>query len=159
MTRHSRRFLVILVAGLSLLSFSACAARPDTAKDEADVTATLETFYGAMREGDNAKAMSMIAQDAEFVESGRRETRQQYEENHLPNDIKFEKQVHGKRGPMRIRINGDVAWVIAETEFMGKFEEDGIVSDVDFVSSQLAVLSREPEGWRIRSIHWSSRRP
>ena len=151
------RALVAVVAGLALLSISACAAKPDTAKDEADVKVTLETFYGAMKTGDTAKAMSMIAQDAAFVESGKLETREQYETNHLPNDIKFEKQVNGKRGPLRTRINGDVAWVIAETEFAGKFEEDGQVADVDFVSSQLAVLSREPEGWRIRSIHWSSR--
>jgi len=156
MTRLSRGFFALLM-GLALLSCSACASKPDTTRDEADIQTTLETFYGAMREGDNAKAMSMIAQDAQFVESGKLETREQYEMNHLPNDIKFEKQVHGKRGPLRTRINGDVAWVIAETEFMGKFEEDGAVSDVDFVSSQLAVLSREPEGWRIRSIHWSSR--
>ena len=156
MIRQTRLFVVAATV-LALLSLAACASKPDTAKDEADIQTTLETFYGAMREGDNAKAMSMIAQDAQFVESGRLETREQYEKNHLPNDIKFEKQVHGTRGPLRIRISGDAAWVIAETEFMGKFEEDGAVSDVDFVSSQLAVLSREPEGWRIRSIHWSSR--
>jgi ketosteroid isomerase-like protein len=148
-----RRGSLAVIVGLAFLCFPACASKPDTATDEADITTTLETFYAAMREGDAQKAMSMIDEDAQFVESGRLETRQQYEENHLPNDIAFEKQVHGMRGPLRIRINGDAAWVIAETSFMGTF--DGV--DVDFVSSQLAVLTRQPEGWRIRSIHWSSR--
>jgi hypothetical protein len=62
--------------------------------------------------------------------------------------------VTGQRGPMRVTFNGDTAWVIVETVFEGTF--DG--SPVNFVSSQLAVLSREMAGWRIRSIHWSSRR-
>lgn len=144
--------VVFVAAAIAALSVSACATAPDTAQDEADVTATLDTFYGAMKAGDPAKAMSMIAQDAQFVESGRVETRDEYEKNHLPLDIDFEKQVSGKRGPLRIRINGDTAWVIASTEFVGTF--DG--RDLAFVSRQLAVLTREDAGWRIQSIHWSS---
>ena len=143
---------VFVAAAIAALSVSACATAPDTAKDEADVTAALDTFYGAMKSGDAAQAMSMIAQDAQFVETGRLETREEYEKNHLPLDIDFEKQVSGKRGPLRIRINGDTAWVIASTEFVGTF--DG--RDLAFVSRQLAVLTREDAGWRIQSIHWSS---
>lgn len=148
----SKTSVVFVAAAIAAVSLSACATAPDTAQDEADVTATLDTFYGAMKAGDNAKAMSMIAQDAQFVESGRVETRDEYEKNHLPLDIDFEKQVSGKRGPLRIRINGDTAWVIASTEFVGTF--DG--RDLAFVSRQLAVLTREEAGWRIQSIHWSS---
>ena len=138
---------------LSLVWLSACASKPDTAKDEADIKTTLETFYGAMKTGDTAQAMSQIAPDAMFVESGRLETREQYEKNHFPNDFAFEKQITGKRTPWRITIKGDTAWVIASTTYMGPV--DG--ADVNFVSSQLAVLSREMDGWKIRSIHWSSR--
>ena len=144
--------VVFVAAAIAALSLSSCATAPDTAQDEADITTTLDTFYGAMKAGDNAKAMSMIAADAYFVESGRLETREQYEKDHLPADIEFEKQVSGKRGPLRIRINGDTAWVIAPTEFVGTFNG----RDLAFVSSQLAVLTREEAGWRIQSIHWSS---
>jgi ketosteroid isomerase-like protein len=146
------RPIAFVATALVALSLSACASQPDTAKDEADVTAALDTFYGAMKTGDAAKAMSMIAQDAQFIESGRLETRDEYEKNHLPLDIGFEKQVSGKRSPPRIRINGDTAWVIAQTEFVGTFEG----RDLAFVSRQLAVLTREEAGWRIQSIHWSS---
>jgi len=138
---------------LSLVWLSACAQARDTVKDEADVKATLEAFYGAMKTGDTATAMAQIAQDAMFVESGRLETREQYEKNHFPNDFAFEKQITGKRTPWRITINGDTAWVIASTTYMGPVDGD----DVNFVSSQLAVLTREMDGWKIRSIHWSSR--
>jgi ketosteroid isomerase-like protein len=149
--RHASRLHAPLLF-LLLVCLSACGPRsgPDA---EADVRAVLESFYGAMKSGDTAAAMNTIAPDAMFVESGRLETREQYEKNHLPADIDFEKQVTGKRGPWRMTINGDTAWAIAETEFVGTF--DG--RDVDFVSSQLAVLSRDANAWKIRSIHWSSR--
>ena len=117
------------------------------------MTAVLDTFYGAMKTGDTVTAMSTIAPDAQFVESGNLETRAEYEMNHLPNDIAFEKQVSGKRGPLRIKVQGDTAWVIAVTVFEGTFDE----SPVDFESAQLAVLTRETGNWQIRSIHWSSR--
>lgn len=143
---------VALVATFTALSLAGCTQNTD----DVDVRSTLEAFYGAMKNGDTVVAMAQIAEDAQFVESGRLETREEYEKNHLPADIAFEKQVTGKRTPFKVTINGDTAWAIATTEFDGEF--DG--APVNFTSAQLAVLSRESEGWRIRSIHWSSmRRP
>jgi ketosteroid isomerase-like protein len=136
-------FLVLLCA--------ACAAPPDTG---AEAKAALEGFYAAMGRGDAGAAMALIAPDAVFVESGRLETRAEYEQNHLPNDIAFERQVPGKRGEMQIKTDGDTAWIIQATEFDGTFE--GI--PIGLTSMQLAVLTREDSGWLIRSIHWSSQR-
>ena len=135
-----------------LASLPACTPAPAPPR-EADVTAVVEAFYGGVTAGDTAAVMKLIAPDAVFVESGKIETRAEYEANHLPADIAFEKQVNGKRGPMRTSIQGDAAWVIAATEFDGTF--DG--GPVSFVSTQLAVLTRTEGNWRIRSIHWSSR--
>jgi ketosteroid isomerase-like protein len=148
-----RRSIFLLRLAVAVLSCGlvACATPPR----EADVTAVLESFYGAMGRGDSAAVMSLIAPDAMFVESGRLETRDEYEKNHLPLDINFERQVKGVRGPMRVTFEGDTAWVIVSTEFKGTF--DG--GPVDFVSAQLAVLTRDTGDWLIRSIHWSSRRP
>ena len=138
---------------LAVLSVSACqpASSPDVS---ADVIATLESFYGAMKAGDATKAMTTIAPDAVFVESGRLETRDEYEKNHLPADIGFEKQVTGKRGQWQVKSDGNTAWAIVTTEYDGTF--DG--SAVNFVSAQLTVLTRADGRWQIRSIHWSSRR-
>jgi ketosteroid isomerase-like protein len=141
------------LAILSLLWLPGCASAPSASAD-AEVGAALESFYSAMKTGDTAAAMAQIAPDAVFVESGRLETRAQYEKDHLPADIGFEKQVTGKRGPLQVTVNGDTAWVIASTDFVGTF--DG--SPVDFISTQLAVLTRQDGRWLIRSIHWSSRR-
>ena len=134
------------------MSLSAC-GQP-TAEAQTEVRNTLESFYAAMKNADNAGAMSTIAEDAVFVESGRLETREEYEKNHLPADISFEKQVSGKRGEWQITIKDDTAWAIALTEYDGIF--DG--APVAFTSGQLAVLSRDAGTWKIRSIHWSSRR-
>jgi len=142
------RFALVLVLAVAL---SACAPKRSTATDEADVQAAIESFYAAMKKGDPKAAMAMIAPDAEFVESGRRETRQQYEESHLPADIDFEKDNTGKRGPWTIKVNGDMAWGIASTTYDA--------ASVPFVSTQLAVVTRGEDGkWLIRSIHWSSMR-
>jgi ketosteroid isomerase-like protein len=139
-----------LVVATSALSF-ACSA---PAAREEDIVAPLTAFYGAMKTGDTAAAMRQIAPDAIFVESGRLETRAEYEANHLPADIQFERQVSGTRSPWQVTSQGDTAWAIATTEYDGTF--DG--SPVNFVSAQLAVLTRDSGDWRIRSIHWSSRR-
>jgi ketosteroid isomerase-like protein len=135
-----------------LLWLPACSSTP-TAHSDAEVAAVLESFYGAIKRGDPKAAMSVIAPDALFVESGKLETRAQYEENHLPADIDFEKQVTGKRDPLRITFKDDAAWVIATTTYDGTFEGN----PVQFVSAQLMVLTKDADAWKIRSIHWSSR--
>lgn len=135
-----------------LLWLPACSPAPPV-HSESEVTAVFESFYSAIKKGDPQAAMSVIAPDAVFVESGRIETRSEYETNHLPSDIAFEKQVTGKRGPLRITFAGDTAWVIATTEYDGTFEG----GPVSFASSQLMVLTYDAGVWRIRSVHWSSR--
>lgn len=107
-----------------------------------------------MKPGDAAAVMAHIAPGAIFVESGIIETREEYEKNHLPADIGFEKQVSGVRKPVQITTDGNTAWIVAETAFDGTFEG----SPISFVSTQLAVLTLMDGRWLIRSIHWSSRR-
>jgi ketosteroid isomerase-like protein len=139
----TRLVAVVMAAALA----ASCTSTTSKPTDEADVKAAIEAFYAAVKKGDPKAAMALVAPDAMFVESGRLETRQQYEENHLPSDIDFEKEATGKRSPWRITVNGDTAWGIASTEYQSE----------GFVSTQLAVVTRGEDGkWLIRSIHWSS---
>ena len=147
MTRALSLGVVVVLSGLS----AACGAPPAR---EDEVVAPLQAFYAAMKTGDKAAAMAQIAPDAVFVESGKLETRAEYESSHLPADIDFEKQITGKRSPWQVKAQGDTAWVIATTEYDGTV--DG--APLNFVSAQLAVLTRDSGAWKIRSIHWSSRR-
>jgi ketosteroid isomerase-like protein len=148
MTRVLSVALLVMSVSGSTLGCSAPAAR------EEDILAPLQAFYAAMKTGDKAAAMKPVATDAVFVESGTLETRAEYEANHLPADIEFESKITGKRSPWQVKTHGDTAWVIATTDYDGTI--DG--NPVNFVSAQLAVLSRQSGDWQIRSIHWSSRR-
>jgi ketosteroid isomerase-like protein len=135
-----------------LLWLPACLRAP--AASEADVIAIVESFYSAMKTGDTAAAMRVIAPDGALLESGGLETRAEYEANHLPADIEFERAVTGKRGPWRVTLEGNTAWMHALTEYEGTFKD----APVNFVSAQLVVLARDSGNWQIRTIHWSSRR-
>jgi ketosteroid isomerase-like protein len=138
--------------GLSalLICVPACAPAPP---QEADVVAVVDAFYGAIEAGDADAAMRLIAPDAVFVESGRIETRAEYEANHLPADIEFESQVRAMRGPLRLTFDGsNTAWVISSAEY-----DEG--NPENYINTQLMVLTRASGDWRIRTISWSSNQP
>lgn len=122
---------------------------------EADVVAVVNAFYGGIAAGDTAAVMRLIAPDAVFMESAKIETRDEYEQNHLPADIDFELQVKGVRGPLRVTFHGDdTAWVISRTEY-----DEG--NPEKYIITQLMVLTRDANApdWRIRTISWSSNQP
>ena len=131
---------------------SACAPKSAPPREE-DVKTVVDTFYGAISAGDEAAAMKLIAPDAVFVESGRIETRAEYEANHLPADIEFESKVKAMRGPLRVTFDGrDTAWVISTAEY-----DEG--NPEKYINTQLMVLTRDTGDWRIRTISWSSNQP
>ena len=88
-----------------------------------------------------------------FLEAGGVETRSEYEKNHLPGDIEFEKSVGVKRSALRVVVAGDTAWTTCTSEFKGTFQGRAI----DSLGTELMVLSRRSGGWQIRAVHWSSR--
>jgi ketosteroid isomerase-like protein len=140
-----------IVLIMLLLQATSTAAQGD---DRAGATAAFEAFYAGMKSGDAAAVMRNVAPDAIFLESGRQETRVEYEKGHLPADMEFERAVAGKRGPLTVNVIGDVAWISAMTEYEGTFEG----KPVNFVGAQLMILARTGGRWLIRSAHWSSRR-
>ena len=135
-----------------LICLPACAPAPAPPK-EADIAKVVNAFYGAISAGDKAAAMHLIAPDAVFVESGKIETRAEYEANHLPADIEFESHVKPMRGPLRVTFDGrDTAWVISTAEY-----DEG--NPEKYIITQLMVLTRDTGDWRIRTISWSSNQP
>lgn len=124
-----------------------------TAKDSAAVGAVVDRFHAAMTAGDATGLMQLIAPDAVMLEAGGVETRAQYESNHLPADIEFEKSVSTKRSPIRVVVVGDAAWATCTSEMTGTYQTRA----VDSIGTELMVLSRASGGWRIRAVHWSGR--
>ena len=121
--------------------------------DSAEVVAVVTGYHAALAVGDSAAALALLASDAIIVESGGVETRDEYRSHHLAGDIGFARVVKGERGPVRVVIQGDVAWATSTSATQGEYRGRQINS----VSAELMVLSRSSRGWQIRAIHWSSR--
>jgi ketosteroid isomerase-like protein len=118
------------------------------------VASTIHRFHAALAAGDSAGAMALLAPDVEVLESGERETRAEYRAHHLAADIEFARAVRSERGPVRVRVRGDVAWATTTSTTRGHFRGRAINS----AGAELMVLVRTPAGWRITAIHWSSHR-
>ena len=121
--------------------------------DEAAVRAVVARFHNGLTTGNAAGAMAVVGADAVFLEAGSVETRAQYEKDHLPADIEFEKVVPLKRSELRVVVSGDAAWSTCTYELKGTFQGRAI----DSIGTELMVLSRAAGGWQIRAVSWSSR--
>ncbi len=141
---------VLLSCGL----LAACAPAQQPANDDAGVAAAAKEFQTAMDTGDAPTVMRYIADDALMMEGGTIENRMQYEQNHLPADLEFAKGMTAKRMPVQQTVRGDVAWVRTSTEFRGTFEGKPLA----LLSLETMVMTREPEGWKIKALHWSGMR-
>lgn len=156
---HSRiRFLAIPVCVGAAVMFALGAS--DTSKlpstphaDSVAVAKVVNDFQAALSSGDSAKALSLLANDAVVLESGGVESRSEYRSHHLPEDINFTRAVASKRGPLDVRTAGPVAWTHGTSTTQGDFNGRAINS----VGAESMVLTKGADGWRIRSIHWSSR--
>jgi ketosteroid isomerase-like protein len=135
------------------LSCMAGASLAAQSNDEANVRAVVSGFHAALTAGDGPKAMALVAADALFFEAGGVETRAEYEKDHLPGDIEFEKGVSTTRTAIRVVVVGDAAWTTCTSETKGTYQG----RPVDSLGAEMMVLSRGPGGWQIRAVHWSSR--
>lgn len=126
---------------------------PGYALDSAAVVATVRQFHAALAAGDSTTALASLDEDVVVLESGGVETREQYRSHHLSSDIAFARAVPPTRGPIRVRIDGDVAWVSSTSVTQGEYNGRAINS----AGAELMVLRRTADGWKIRAIHWSSR--
>lgn len=121
--------------------------------DSDAVTAVVRRFHESLAAGDSSVALSLLADDVLIIEGGDIQTREQYRSHHLSADIAFARAVPSTRGPSRAVVRGDAAWVTSTSVTEGSYNGRALNS----AGAELAVLSRESGGWKIRAIHWSSR--
>jgi ketosteroid isomerase-like protein len=121
--------------------------------DSAAVVATVDAYHHALSSGDSAAALALLTDDAIVLESGAVETRAEYRSHHLQSDIAFARAVPTARGPVRVVVNGDVAWATSTSTMQGEFRG----RPVNSAGAELMVLVRSDTGWKISAIHWSSR--
>jgi ketosteroid isomerase-like protein len=120
----------------------------------AEVKAAVEGFHHALVEADRAAALALLSPDALILESGESQTREEYEREHLAEDIAFVRATKTERSPLIIRQDGNVAWTTTTSKTTGTFKGHKI----DSTGVELIVLTKGDSGWRIRAIHWSSQR-
>jgi ketosteroid isomerase-like protein len=121
--------------------------------DSAAVAGVIAKYHEALAAGDSAAVLALLTDDAVILETGGIETRAEYRSHHLPGDINFAKAIKSQRGPVHVRIRGDVAWTSGTSTTQGEMNGRAINS----TGAELMVLVRTPQGWRISAIHWSSR--
>jgi ketosteroid isomerase-like protein len=147
--------LSIPVALIALTGASPAAIHSDSANhaDSAAVAAVVENFHRALESGDSARVMSLLASDASVLESGSIESRGEYRSHHLAADIEFARSVKSVRESLNVRVAGDAAWTAGTSSTQGEFRGRSINS----VGAESMILTKSASGWKIRSIHWSSR--
>ncbi len=118
------------------------------------MASTVATFHESLRRGDGASAMKLLAPDALILEGGSVETRAEYESHHLAADMAFARAVPSNRSAVQVQINGDTAWLKSVSRSEGTFQDRPISNS----GAELVVLTKTSDGWRIRAIHWSSRK-
>lgn len=143
------RYLVSIL----MVSATHLGAQAPGRQDSTDVAAVVERFHGALARGDSLGALALLADDVVVLEGGASETKAVYRAHHLQVDIAFSSAVPAQGGPLSVSVRGDVAWVSRTRTTQGEFRGRAVNS----ASAELMVLTREPEGWRIRAVHWSSR--
>lgn len=140
-----------VIIALLLLTLTGGAARSE--EPDPQIVATVETFHGAMKKGDRAAVMALLAPDAQILEGGHAESREEYEKGHLAADIEFAQAVTSTRENVVARQEGSAAWATSSSRVSGSFKG----RDINSAGAELIVLSKTAAGWRIRAIHWSSR--
>lgn len=148
-----------LIALLATLSSTALAQHEGhgATGDSAAVAAAVAKYHEALAAGDSTGALALLDDDAVILETGGVETRAEYRSHHLPGDINFARSARSQRGPIHVRIRGDVAWTTSTSTTQREVNGNPMTSTL----AELMVLVRTPGGWKISAIHWSSgnRRP
>lgn len=151
-TTH-RRTVTALYAVLILMLVGAASLSGQQDPEE-QVAAVVDAFHTALAAGDSATALSMLADDVTILESGGIEDKEHYRSGHLSGDMRFAQAVPRERGDIEVSVLGDVAWAHSTSITQGQMGDREINSQ----GAELVVLAREGGVWKIKAIHWSSRR-
>jgi ketosteroid isomerase-like protein len=118
--------------------------------------AAVDAFHAALRRGDAQAALAFVADDAIVFEDGRVErSKAEYALRHAEADAAFSKAVPSKLLSRTGHSTADLALIASESRTRGRFKGQ----DVDRIMVESMVLRRDPTGWRIVHIHWSSAQP
>lgn len=142
--------------GLALaLSLMGGAARVHSqGSDSAEAVAAVEQFHAALAAADSARAVGLLSDDVLILESGAVQTRAEYLGGHLGADMKASQGPKGERTVVKVTVIGNAAYVISKTVT----PPTGAQGSTGSESAELMLVSKTATSWKIRAVHWSSRR-
>ena len=149
MKRHWFAMFALIATAASLEAQSS----PRTA-DSAAALAVVDQYDAALAAGDSAKAVALLADDLMVLEAGTIETRAEYLAHHLGADMKASAGAKGERTIVKVSVVGDAAYIITKTVRPPTGAQGSTGSEL----AELMVLAKTSAGWKIKAIHWSSRR-
>ena len=126
------------------------------AAEAAEAAMVVDAFHAALKAGDTAAALALMAPEVMiFEEGGAERSRDEYASHHLGSDAAFAAASEATVTRRSGWAEGDVAWITSEGRTMGQFNGRA----VNRLSTETMVLKRHNDGWRLHHIHWSSRAP
>ena len=126
------------------------AARPDSVA----AVAAIGQFQAALAAGDSVRAVALLADDVLIMEGGAIQTRAEYLGGHLGADMKASQGSKGERSVIKVSILNDAAYIVSKTVTPPR----GAAGSTGSELAELMVVSKTSSGWKIRAVHWSSRR-
>ena len=124
-----------------------------TTPDSSGALNAVRAFHDALATGDSVAALALLADDVTIQEGGSREDKGSYRAGHLKVDIAFARAIPPTWGAVTVRMTGRTAWVSSAFTVVGDIER----RKIDLAGQELMVLLHGADGWRIVSVHWSSR--
>ena len=145
------RLVCTLAIGASAVN---AAAAQNPRADSIGAAAAVEQFHAALAVADSARAVSLLSDDVMIMEAGAIQTKADYLGGHLAGDIKASQGAKGERVVLKVSIVGDAAYVASRTVT----PPTGTAGSTGSELAELMVLSKSAGMWKIRAVHWSSRR-
>ena len=145
---------IFIMACIFLGNSSVLYAQDSESNEVTLIKTVVEYYHKALEAKDKKTALKLLSDDVLVQESGYLETGEEYKSHHLMSDMEFSSSVSGKREVIEAVVDGNIGWVVSSSIIIGEFRGKAVNS----ISAELMVLIRENGSWRIRAIHWSSRK-
>ena len=147
----------VIFCRLALVLFvcaGSVAAAQGPRADSLAVVSAVDSFHGALAAADSSRAVAVLADDVLIMESGAIQTKSDYLGGHLAADMKAGQGPKGERTVLKVTIVGDAAYIASKTVTPPTGAQGSTGSEL----AELMVLSKSAGVWKIRAVHWSSRR-
>ena len=144
----------IIIASLFICNISLVFAQAKDSKDVALIKTVVQYYHQALEATDKETALKLLSDDVVIQESGYLETAEEYKSHHLMSDMAFSAAVSGKREVIEAVVEGNIGWVMSSSSMVGEFRG----REINSIGAELMILKKENGSWKIRAIHWSSRK-